>query len=297
MMRTVKEVAGLSGISVRTLQYYDEIGIFKPTRVTNAGYRLYDDEALKTLQQILFFKELDFPLKEIKEIMADPNFDKLEAFRKQKELLRVKRDRLDKLLGLLDKLEKGESCMSFEEFDLSEYIQVLEKFKKENAPEVIKHWGSVEKFEEFMNKIKENEVQVAEAAVRQYGNVEKYTAAMKHSMEHFSENIEKMEQIKKGGYIDKNKALHDKLFEDLTKEPESDEIQCILDEIVKLGQETEPDMDHGEYYWDMMIDWYLHKESVIQAVDKMHGIGASKFMGRALQYYFKRGDSPLQGDL
>ena len=61
-MRTVKQVAALTGVSVRTLQYYDEIGVFKPTEVTEAGYRLYDDEALKALQQVLFFKELDFPL-------------------------------------------------------------------------------------------------------------------------------------------------------------------------------------------------------------------------------------------
>ena len=90
----------MSGISVRTLQYYDEIGVFKPTKVTDAGYRLYDDEALKTLQQILFFKELDFPLKDIKAIMEDPHYDKLKAFKKQKELLIVKRDRLTKLLSL-----------------------------------------------------------------------------------------------------------------------------------------------------------------------------------------------------
>ena len=60
-MRTVKEVASLTGVSVRTLQYYDEIGVFKPTRVTDAGYRLYDDEALNTLQQVLFSGNWIFP--------------------------------------------------------------------------------------------------------------------------------------------------------------------------------------------------------------------------------------------
>lgn len=105
-MRTVKEVASLTGVSVRTLQYYDEIGVFKPTRVTDAGYRLYDDEALNTLQQVLFFRELDFPLKDIRSIMEKPDYDRLEAFKKQKELLRAKRDRLNRLLELLGKLEK-----------------------------------------------------------------------------------------------------------------------------------------------------------------------------------------------
>ena len=94
-MRTVKEVASLTGVSVRTLQYYDEIGVFKPTKVTDAGYRLYDDASLNTLQQVLFFRELDFPLKDIRIIMGNPDYDRLEAFRKQKELLKAKRDRLD----------------------------------------------------------------------------------------------------------------------------------------------------------------------------------------------------------
>lgn len=125
-MRTVKQVSELTGVSVRALQYYDEIGLFKPTRVTNSGYRIYDDEALEKLQQILFFKELDFSLKDIILIMQNPKFDRYKAFEKQKELIRAKRDRLDGLLKLLDKLVKGEKCMSFEEFDMSGYYNVLE---------------------------------------------------------------------------------------------------------------------------------------------------------------------------
>ena len=125
-MKTVKEVAALTGISVRTLQYYDEIGVFKPTSLTEAGYRLYDEEALKTLQQILLFRELDFPLKEIKRIMTQKEYDQAEAFQKQKALLIKRRDRLDRLLSLLDKLEKGESCMEFEDFKLQSYLQLLE---------------------------------------------------------------------------------------------------------------------------------------------------------------------------
>ena len=76
-MRTVKQVSDLTGVSVRMLHYYDQIGLLKPSAITKAGYRLYDDEAIVILQQILFFKELDIPLKEIKEIMINPNFDKI----------------------------------------------------------------------------------------------------------------------------------------------------------------------------------------------------------------------------
>lgn len=88
MMMTVKQVSVLTGVSVRTLQFYDEIGLLKPTQMTESGYRLYDESALEVLQQILFFKELDFTLKEIKVIMENPQFDKKAAFEKQKELIR-----------------------------------------------------------------------------------------------------------------------------------------------------------------------------------------------------------------
>ncbi len=107
------------------MQYYDEIGLLKPSELTSAGYRLYNDEALQNLQQILFFRELDFSLKDIGEIMQNPNFDRIAAFKNQKELLLLKRNRTDRLIQLLNHLEKGEPCMSFKEFDLSEYIHAL----------------------------------------------------------------------------------------------------------------------------------------------------------------------------
>lgn len=93
-MMTVKQVSTLTGVSVRTLQFYDEIGLFQPTEMTEAGYRLYDEHALEVLQQILFFKELDFTLKEIKAIMENPQFNKAAVFKKQRELIQLKRDRL-----------------------------------------------------------------------------------------------------------------------------------------------------------------------------------------------------------
>ena len=73
---TVNEVSKLTGVSIRTLQYYDKIGLLKPTGYTKAGYRLYDDTALERLQQILLFRELEFSLKEIKEIIESPSFDR-----------------------------------------------------------------------------------------------------------------------------------------------------------------------------------------------------------------------------
>ena len=112
-MRTTSQVAKLTGISVRTLQYYDEINLLNPSQLTSSGYRLYDDEDLKKLQQILFFKELDFKLKEIKAIIGQPDYCQIEVYKKQKKLLSLKRDRLNRLISLLDKLEKGRITYEF----------------------------------------------------------------------------------------------------------------------------------------------------------------------------------------
>ena len=96
----ISEVAKLTGITVRTLHYYDEVGLLKPSEITEAGYRLYSREDLEILQQILFFRELDFPLSQIKEIMNNPNYDKEEALKKQKELLIQQRQRIEGLIKL-----------------------------------------------------------------------------------------------------------------------------------------------------------------------------------------------------
>ena len=121
-MRTIKQVSDLTGVSVRMLHYYDQIGLLCPTETTAAGYRLYDDAALETLQQILFFKELQVPLKEMKQILDSPHYDKMQTLQRQKKLLCLRRHRLDELIALIDKKMKGGHTMSFKEFDLSEYF-------------------------------------------------------------------------------------------------------------------------------------------------------------------------------
>jgi len=195
-MRTVKQVSELTGISVRTLQYYDEIGLFKPSKVTESGYRLYDDVALQVLQQILFFKELDFSLKDIKLIMLNPKFDRNKAFKDQIKLIQTKLDRLNGLLKLLIKLEKGEKCMSFKEFDISKYFNVLEKYKTDHLDEVTKYWGSVDKFSEFIENCKSKESEIAQMAIKQFGSIEKYTEAMKKNLSNTTVVVEGFDSIK-----------------------------------------------------------------------------------------------------
>ena len=97
-MKTVKEVSRITGVSVRTLHHYDAIGLLKPTAVTEAGYRLYDDRALGKLQTILLFRELEFPLKEIKEMLDAADFDPMAALDDQIRLLELRREKLDQLI-------------------------------------------------------------------------------------------------------------------------------------------------------------------------------------------------------
>jgi DNA-binding transcriptional MerR regulator len=127
MAMKVKEVADLVGISVRTLHYYDEIGLLTPEETTEAGYRLYSDRNLEMLQQILFFKELGFPLKKIKEIISDPSFDRKKALELHRKRLVEKRRQLDQMIATIDKTiqhMEGEIEMSkkemFEGFDFSQ---------------------------------------------------------------------------------------------------------------------------------------------------------------------------------
>ncbi len=107
-MRTVKEISNITGISVRTLHYYDEIGLLKPTDKSDAGYRLYDDKALEQLQQILFFREFDIPLKEIKAVMENPALDRNHILKMQREMLLTKIKRMEHLITGIDDILKGD---------------------------------------------------------------------------------------------------------------------------------------------------------------------------------------------
>lgn len=284
-MKTISQVAKLTGISTRTLQYYDEIGLLKPSELTQSGYRLYNDETLQKLQQILFFKELGFKLKDISEILQTPDFDRITAFKKQKELFLLKRNRTDRLIQLLSRLEKGEKCMSFKEFDLTDYIKALEDFKQHNTDDIIKNWGSLENFDLFIQKIKNDESEIAKSAIKYFGSVEKYTETMKYNMEHFSEIMEN-HQINNQDLLQKSNTLYSRLTSDMKKDIQSEEIQSIVKEIIHFIQETTSNKDIGADFWNMMIETYSN--DLIKSVnDKKYGDGASKYIAKAFRYYFE----------
>lgn len=292
-MRTISQVAELTGISTRTLQYYDEIGLLKPSKLTQSGYRLYDDETLQKLQQILFFKELGFKLKGIQEILENPDFDRIEAYRKQKELLLLKRNRTDRLIQLLSRLEKGEQCMSFKEFDLSDYINALEDFKSNQTEEVIKHWGSIANFDMFIQKIKDDESEVAKLAIKQFGSVEKYTEAMKYYLEHFSEimEIQLSEEVKEIGR--QSDILYARLTTDLSEDVSSPKIQSIVHELLQFIQQSRTDVSLGKPYINALIDTYSN-DYIKSITDNKYKKGASDYIVKAFRYYAE--NNAIQND-
>ena len=147
-MKTVHEVSKLAGISVRTLHHYDAIGLLTPTTTTEAGYRLYDDDALERLQCILFFKELEFPLKNIKEILDSPNFERNKALEQQIELLTMKKEHLENLINLARGIQTTgvKKIMDFKAFDTKKLDEYAKQAKES--------YGSTTAYKEFEEKSK-----------------------------------------------------------------------------------------------------------------------------------------------
>ena len=144
-MKTVKEVSRITGVSVRTLHHYEAIGLLKPTKITESGYRLYDDTALERLQSILFLKELEFPLQEIKQILSRPEFDFKDALTDQIRLLELKKQHLDELISHARNIQKtGVIPMNFKPFDKT----TLDNY----AAEAKSKWGSTDAYKEYEKK-------------------------------------------------------------------------------------------------------------------------------------------------
>ena len=144
----IREFAKLAGVSVRTLHFYDEIGLLKPSSVDEQnGYRFYDEYALARMQEILFYRELDFPLKEIRMILSSPDYDKQNALKEQKHLLMLKKERLERLISALDGAMKGEK-VPMDVFD----NHAFETKRAEYAKEAREKWGDTAAYKESAEK-------------------------------------------------------------------------------------------------------------------------------------------------
>lgn len=149
MKMSVKEFAELTGVSVRTLHYYDEINLLKPAEIDkNNGYRFYDKTVLERMQEILFYRELDFPLKSICEILSSPDYDKQKALSEQKKLLILKKERLERIISAIDNAEESEVVMKA--LNNNDY----EAARKQYEAETKERWGKTEAYKEHTDKTK-----------------------------------------------------------------------------------------------------------------------------------------------
>ena len=280
-MKTVKEVSELTGISVRTLHYYDEIGLFKPTQVTEAGYRLYDNKAIEKLGQILVFRELDIPLADIKLIMETPDLDHNRVLAKQRELLLLKQQRIERIIASLDEMMKGEQTVDFTVFDETElramFNDMLRNMNESQKQIFIDHYGSIEEWEKHMiegasdEKTQRNYAKVVEW----YGGKE----AVKESLKDTPKSEVFTAYQKRIGEI--QKKLADKKGSDVN----SFEIRQLIGEYDFVAKQLYQVDDARPLLMDI-AKGYQEDDKLAEAIDSVYGHGAAKYIGEAIQAFY-----------
>ena len=283
-MRTVKEISDVTGISVRTLHYYDEIGLLKPTEKSEAGYRLYDDKALETLQQILFFREFDIPLKEIKAVMNDPALERNQILQMQRKMLVAKKERMERLISSIDDILKGENKMDFAVFsktEMEELFQTMLDHMPENIRTLaVKEFGSVAEWKKhYMEAVSSEKMQKNYAKVVEwYGGKENFLSAANHPVstevaESYHKRMEAVLQklaAKRGCDVDS--------FE--VKEVVG-EFGFVMKQFTQVKNEEGMMLAHAQYYRD---------EKVKTMMDERYGKGASEFFAQAIEAFYRHKD-------
>ena len=277
-MKTVKNVSEITGISIRTLRYYDEIGLLKPTELTEAGYRLYDNKALEKLQEIMFFRELEIPLMDIKRIMDNPNYDKEQVLLAQKSLLEQKRNRLNGIIELITDVIKGVNTMSFGAFTNEEVQKMvnhtLECMSKESLDEQVQKYGSMEKYKEYLVSGFANEQAMADL-LKWYGSKEKAMEAVMQS----TGNTEEIKQEQ-----DENAKIYKKFM--AAKEADN---MDMAHSAVKMLAENYKAMFALDNARNILLDLakeYLQGEKLAEITDNQYGKGCSEYVAHAIQHYY-----------
>lgn len=280
-MRTVKEISDLTGISVRTLHYYDEIGLLKPTEKSEAGYRLYDDKALERLQQILFFREFDIPLKEIKAVIDNPILERNQILQMQRKMLVAKKERMERLIFSIDDILKGENKMDFAIFSKTELEEMFQTMF-DNMPDsmrnlAVKEFGSVEEWKKhYMEAVSSEKMQKGYAKVVEwYGGKDNFLSVAnnpvsKEVAESYNKRIEAILQkliAKRGCDVD--------AFE--VKEVVG-EYGFVMKQLSQIKNEEGLMLAQAQFY---------RNEKIKPVIDEKYGEGASDFFAQAIEAFYK----------
>ena len=145
MRVSIGQMAAMSGVTIRALRHYDAIGLLKPCEISETGYRYYGEKEALRLQQILLLRALDFPLKEIGRVLDAPAYDEREALARQSELLLLRRERIDKMLSLINQKLKGDQTMAFDAFETTKE----ENLRAQYAREARERWGETAAYREY----------------------------------------------------------------------------------------------------------------------------------------------------
>ena len=277
-MKTVKDVSEITGISIRTLRYYDEIGLLKPTKLTTSGYRLYDNKALEKLQEIMFFRELEIPLVDIKKIMENPNYDKEQMLLTQKKILEKKRNRLNGIIELITDVMKGVNTMSFEAFSNEEVQKIvnhsLECIPKERLDELVQKYGSIEKYKEHLASGFTNEQATADI-LKWYGRKEKAMEAIMQS----TGDPKEIEQEQ-----DKNDKIHKQFV--AAKEANNADMAHSAVKMLAENYKTMFAVDNARNILLDLANEYLSNEKLAEIIDKQYGAGCAEYIARAIKLYY-----------
>lgn len=277
-MKTVKDVSEITGISIRTLRYYDEIGLLKPTELTEAGYRLYDNKALEKLQEIMFFRELEIPLIDIKKIMDNPNYDKERALLAQKSLLEQKRNRLNGIIELITDVMKGVNTMSFGAFGNEEVQKMvnhtLSCMSKESLDEQVQKYGSMEKYKEYLISGFANERATADL-LKWYGSKEKV-------MEAVMQSTGSVEEIKQGQ--DENAKIYKQFM--AAKETGNMEMAHSAVEMLAENYKTMFMLNNARNILIDLAKEYSSNEKLAEVTDKQYGAGCAEYIANAIKLYY-----------
>lgn len=281
-MMTIKEMSELTGVSARALRYYDEIGLFHPNGRSEAGYRLYDEKELEVLRQILYFRELDIPLRTIKEIIENPALDRKSILQTQKKMLISEKERLERLIDSIDVALKGANTMDFTVFNKEEsskmFSAMLEHMPDEIRDTAIKGFGSVEEWRaHYLNAVSSEEVQKQYAKIVEwYGGKEAYFDTV---MNPLSEDVRKS-----------YKRRIDKVLDNLSKKQTQDinsfeireligEYGFVLKQLLQMKDEKNMMLAQAETYLDVRV---------AAVTDERYGDGFSDFLNRAIIAFYER---------
>lgn len=277
-MKTVKDVSEIAGVSIRTLRHYDEIGLLKPTELTEAGYRLYNDKALEKLQEIMFYRELEIPLSEIKTILENPFYDKKQALLTQKALLEQKRNRLNGIIELISDVVKGVNTMSFEAFSKEEIEAIVEHTLTHMSPEgkesQIKQFGSEEKYRAYLIQGFQNEKAVNDI-LRWYGSKEKVLEAI-------------LESDVETSNIEEQQNTNELIYQKFVKAKEQDD-SVLAEEAVKELAELYKDMFKLDNSRNILLDLaneYVSFDKMKKVTDEQYGEGAAEYIAKAIKRYY-----------